>query len=85
MFAIASCTPVDLSTSDAALKPTAVLVRVTGAGNLVLRYPSDSADVTIAVKDGEYVPVAPSTTLPPTGTIIRKTGTTVTSMVAFSG
>jgi hypothetical protein len=53
-------------------------MRAKGAGNIILRPPGGLSDITLAVVDGEYVPVNP-------GTIIRSTGTTVTALVAMQG
>jgi hypothetical protein len=66
---------VNISDEDAVLDNGKYL-RVNGAGNVVLRAPGSDANVTIPAKDGEYIPVAP-------GYIVRKTGTTVTSLVVF--
>ena len=68
---------VDIASADATLA-TAKWLRVNGAGDVIVRAPGSSADVIIPAKDGEYIPVAP-------GVIVRKTGTTATSLVAFGG
>jgi hypothetical protein len=66
---------VDISTTDYSVVSGNRLF-VTGAGNLVLRYPSSSADITITAPVNSLFPVVP-------GTIIRKTGTTTTGMFAL--
>lgn len=66
---------IDISSADATVISGNRLF-VTGAGNVVLRYPSSSADITIAAPASGLIPVVP-------GTIIRKTGTAATGMFAL--
>jgi hypothetical protein len=67
-------TPVDLSSTDATINNANVLY-AGGAGNIILRAPNSPADVTYAAIAGILIPIAP-------GTIVRKTGTTATGLVA---
>jgi hypothetical protein len=61
--------------SDSVPIGNATWLRIGAAGNLVLRGPSDAADVTIAVTAGEYLPVGAG--------ILVKVATTATGIVAF--
>lgn len=65
---------VDLSSTDATVGGGNIIL-VGGAGNVIMRGPADSADVTIAAVAGQAIPVTP-------GTVIRKTGTTATGLVS---
>lgn len=67
---------IDLSTTDAVVPNKTTYLRANGAGNITVRPAGGSADITIAAKDGEYLPIDP-------GSIIRRAGTTVTSLVAI--
>lgn len=53
-------------------------LRSNGAGNITLRPAGGGADIIIAAKDGEYIPVVP-------GTVVRQTGTSVTGLQGFGG
>lgn len=68
-------TTVLFSTGDKAIPSKMNYLRANGAGNIVIRTPGGDADITIPAKDGEYIPIDP-------GTIVRQTGTTVTSLFA---
>jgi uncharacterized protein (AIM24 family) len=69
---------IDLSTTDATVSGKTQYLRANGAGNVIIRSPGSSVDVTIPAKDGEYIPVEP-------GTIVRRTGTTTTSLLGMAG
>ena len=49
-------------------------LRAAAAGNVVLRYPASSADVTVPAQQGEYIPVGH-------GVIVRST--TAVTVIAF--
>lgn len=70
-----SMTTVDFSTGDKPIAARMNYLRAAGAGNIIMRHPGSEADITVPVKDGEYIPVQ-------SGTIIRQTGTSVTSLLA---
>jgi hypothetical protein len=63
------------SGGDVTVPNNANYLRAAGAGNVIVRVPGSTADITIPAKDGEYIPTQP-------GTIVRQTGTTVTSLLA---
>lgn len=69
---------IPFSTGDATVSGKTRYLRANGAGNITIRSPGASADVVIPAKDGEYLPVEP-------GTIVRQTGTTVTSLLGMAG
>lgn len=66
------------STGDKVVSGKSRYLRVNGAGNITMRVPGASSDIVIAAKDGEYLPIEP-------GTIIRQTGTAVTSLASVAG
>lgn len=72
-----SMNTVDFSTGDKTVAGKMNYLRANGAGNIIMRHPGSSADITVPAKDGEYVPVQP-------GTVVRQTGTTVTSLLAVN-
>lgn len=65
--------PIDLSVTDAIIPGKMRRLRVTGAGNVIMRPAGSDADMTIAANAGELLTITP-------GTIIRKTGTTATGL-----
>lgn len=69
---------IDLSTTDATIAGKTKFLRVNGAGNVIIRPAGGGADITIAAKDGEYIPIT-------SGAVIRRTGTTVTSLMSTGG
>lgn len=69
---------IDFSTGDKTVGNKIHYLRANGAGNIVMRPIGASSDVTFPAKDGEYIPVDP-------GTVVRQTGTTVTSLFATEG
>ena len=68
---------VDVSTGDYTVLGKSRRLRVTGAGNVIMRSPGSISDITIAANAGESIPIVP-------GTIIRQTGTTATGMATTS-
>ena len=68
---------IDFSTGDKTIPGKTSYLRANGAGNIVLRPAGGSADITIPAKDGEYIPIDP-------GSVVRQTGTTVTSLIAVN-
>lgn len=69
---------IDFATGDKTIPGKTRYLRANGAGNIVIRPAGASADITIAAKDGEYIPVTP-------GSIVRQAGTGVTGLQGFGG
>lgn len=65
---------VDISAADATIRNANILL-VGGAGNVIMRYPQSSADVTIVAIAGQAIPIT-------SGTIVRKIGTTATGLAS---
>jgi hypothetical protein len=68
--------PISVAGGDVTIA-NATRLRVGGAGNVVLRYPNSTADITVPGAANEYIPIAP-------GTIVRQTNTTATGLLAFN-